>query len=236
MANSYAMQQAVAGNNGATAATTVSVTLTATQIHSHLLAVVGVGVNGASITMPAGWKLLSTIIPTNPSGGSFAIYYYQNNPGGITTVTATITSALASMIILELISGYPTDIPSLVDVIAWFSNNNANTWGLGRQNNFSAVNDAAFLFVGYINPTALTATYPVGFTENANTIGTAAAGNAGIRVASNLNEGIANQPVGGLTISGTPANGPVTMYIALLFTPEILTNNNEGPQYYLVSN
>lgn len=236
MANSYVIQQIVAANNGAAAGTTVSATLTATQFRSLLLAFVGIGVSGASITMPAGWKATGNIVGSNPSGGTFAVYVYQGNPGGITNVTATITSALASIIVVELISGYSDVIPTLVDIIGTFANTNGSGWGLGAQPNFSELNDAAFLVVGYMNPTALTATYPTGFTENANTIGTAASGNVGLRIASNLNVGKSNQSIGGLTISGTPANGPTTMYIALLFTPEISTDNNEGPQYYLVSN
>lgn len=235
MANSYAIQQTVAGNNGAVAGTTVSATLAATQLHSHLLAFVGVGVAGATITMPAGWTAISTSAPTNPAGGTFQIFFYQSNPGGITTVTATIPSALASIIVTELIAGYFDVVPSLVDRVMRSSNSNGNGWGGGAQPNLQAVNDALFLCVGYMNPAALTATYPTGFTENANTIGSAGAGNVGLRLASNPNAGASNQAIGGLAISGTPANGPVTMYVALLFTPIISSDNNEGPQYYIVS-
>lgn len=229
MGNVWNLQQTIAANNGAAAAATVAGTLAATQNGSLLIAVVMVGINGASITPPAGWKLATPLQSTNPAGGTLGIYYYQGNPGNITNVSFTITSALASVILQEWTGGYLLDTPSLIDVATTTRNANGAAWGLSGFTP-EGYGELCICGVAYINAAAITVTaYPTGFTENGNTIGTAGAGNAGIRLASMSGNSVINLGVGGLGLSATPTDGPISFGLIFEFQPIYNANNMIGP-------
>lgn len=224
--------QSVVANIGAAAGTSLNIPLAATQFQSTLIAFVMCAVASAAITPPAnqGWIQIQTQAPTNPAGGTLAMFILPYNPGGLTGVTFTFVSSLASAAIYE-ISGTPGVAQLWEASTTMFSNNNAASWGVGGKAT-TQLGDMAIGCVGYVNNTALTASgYPVGFAEDANTISTNAAGNAGIRVCSNLLVGVANVNFGGLSLSGTPSNGPNTAFILILQSaPEPQTG---GPYPYL---
>ena len=231
MAGTYTKIQVVAANNGAAASTAISATLAPTQNGSTLFAIIMAGGNNNTLTMPTGWSALRTPINTQPTGGTMFVFYYEDNPGNLTTINGVLgVAALASIIIYE-VQG-----PIILSHVAYydspasgaFANSNGTGWGLGTRI-LQSSNELGICAVGYINNTALTATYPSGFIEDAATIGTAAAGNAGLRAASNMSIGTATTAVSGLTISGTPTNGPDTLFIAYLYSPILANNGNVGP-------
>lgn len=218
--------QFVAGNNGAAPAATATVTFAATASKNDLVAAIMCGSAGVTITPPAGWQAASNALITNPSGGTMQAFVFPNNPGNITAVQFGLSpSALAAVLGYEITPGSGAAFPP--DVVSAFSNTNAASAGVGAKVTQEMI-EYAIGFIGYINNTAITVTgYPAGFTEDGNAITSAASGNAGIRGASGL---FTSSPInfGGVTLSGTPSNGPDTIFISLLQYLFQLSNGNYG--------
>lgn len=217
--------QTPSSNNGAAATTTVTVTFAATAQGSTLVVFVMCGANGATITPPTSqnWQQVGSSIPTNPAGGTLACFILQNNPGGITGVTFTITSSLASIVGYE-VSGQPP-LTIGYDVNSAVSQANGTAYA-AANNAVKELGEFAIFAVGYINTAALTSTYPSGFTEDVNTLGSAGAANAGLRCASNAF--VTTSPIATSgSISGTPTDGPDTFLISLY--QYLLEPNSWGP-------
>lgn len=219
-------QQTVAGNNGAVATTTVAATLAATQQGSLLIAAVCAAVDVATITPPAGWIQISTRQTTNPAGGSVALFYFENNPGGITTVTFTITSSLAAVIISEYVTSV---LPPTLDVSGPFKQSNQTGVVSPTLKNLSELNDIGVWACGVVANAApgITGLFG-GYTQDGVSASTAAGGNAVIYLFSNLNIG-GNQTVGGCTLSALPTNGPTNIGATFYGGPLILNNGMVGP-------
>lgn len=227
--------QSRAANTGAVATASVTITFTATQPGSLLIAFIFCATPGITITPPAGWKQITNFVNTNPAGGGGQCFYYQGNPGGLTTQQFSFSpNALAVAIGYEYSGEYIIDTPSLVENPMGFGNANGTSWGVGGKT-FTEINDLVVIAVGFINNAQLTSTYPAGFGEDSNATTSAASNNACLRSASNANPGVASINIGGLTLSGIPTNGPITLGACFKPVPPPASNGNIGPSNLLVS-
>lgn len=232
MAGTWNKVQVVAGNNGAVAATSITLTIAASGLGNTLLAFIMTSVAGQTITPPAGWTQVKST-STNPVAGTFVSFINNNCPAGITTVVFNLSgAALAAGGIYEISAGY--NLLSPIDTSDGFNNPNGTGYGVSNKPT-KELNEAAFGAIGYINNTAIAAaSVPTGYTNDANSISTNAAGNAGIIVMSNMDVGNSIVTFGGL-LASTPTDGPSTLFMALLFTLVAANNGYAGPTNFIVA-
>lgn len=218
-------QQTVTGNNGAVATTTVAATLAASQQGSLLIAAITVGASAGVITPPSGWVRIGPANGTNPSGGIVVLYKNENNPGGITTVTFTIPSSLASIVISEYL-GIPNSQSTALDGSGSSANSNGTTCN-GNSAPIVVLEQADLVVwaIGLLATAAPTlSNVPAGFSTDGSAITTAGSGNAVVFLLSNLSVGQAPIPVLSCTLSATPTNGP-TCVVGAFFTFLLLVSN-----------
>lgn len=229
MAGNYTRRQVVTGQNGATATTSVTATLTATQSGNLLIAFV-MFTNTGVISAPAGWTRLGNQLNTNPAGGSAVAFVLNNCAAGITSVQFNTTIAgLGCVIICEESGGNIPYLTNPSDVYSGFANTNATSWGVGNKS-FQATNECVLGACGYINNAALVVSnIPSGYTQIASVITTAASGNANLVLLAADNIGAASTNFGGLLLSAIPTNGPDTMFVSFLVDPLLASNGFVGP-------
>lgn len=219
--------QTVANNNGAVAATTVVGNLASTQQGTLLFAAICCAVANAVITPPAGWVQMGVVQQMNPSGGSVAIFRYEQNPGSITTVTFTITSSLASIVISEYAN--PTMPTSSFNDYGIFANPNGTAASFGGAQTLGGpiLKETGELWIAVIGLIATAAptlsNTGVGLTIDGQAITTAGSGNAVVFLLSNLNSPSSTFNSGS-TLSATPTNGP-SCFSAAFLTFLLLANN-----------
>jgi hypothetical protein len=95
------------------AAASVTATLASASVAGNLL-VAFVAARGAftSATMPANWQLAASNVGGSGSSSESAfLYYYPNNPGGITSVAVTVTGTTGVSLLLAEFSGVATSSP-----------------------------------------------------------------------------------------------------------------------------